>query len=785
MRIHGSPQPRILIVNDCVGAPEEERRVPLAGAPHFELERMKQAAGISNSDVATTVCSSIRGPSYELAPWIDFPSKKTCPPASYVAAHNAYIHPSLLYGLHELWQQIEYLKPNVVVTLGEEATWLLTGRRGIGDLRGSVLESKRPSCMGPGGAHSPVKVIPTYHPRKVLRNYPWRWDVIRDLTRANQESLFPQIRKPDWLFHVGPSFDQAWSFIENLGEEVTADIETRNRQITCIGLGENKREAMCLPITAQGGSFWPTLDEEFEMIRHLMKNLKQRKVVGQNFLYDAFYLAWLWGGYIYADFDTLVAQHVLLPGFPKSLDYLASYYCDYYTFWKHDSKEWSGYINDVDLWIYNCEDIVYTNECRQNLEVSLRQAGLTKQFRQLMRQFEPCLRMMSRGINSTNEARQRMSKEIAEAMQRKQTFVDFVFDQPVKMRGPHLSKLFYEDLKLPVVKSRTTGQPTTDDDALDKIAAKTPLVMPICKRVQSYRTLGILRSNFLESETPNGRFYCGIKQAGARTFRFASSKNPMGMGTNLQNVPNLQDDEEGADPDIPNLRKLFFPDPGFTLAEFDLSKADLRVVVWQSGEEELKEALRAGVNIYKEHGTRITGLPYRRAKSLLHGTNYGGKPAGMSTRLGVTQALVRSAQEKWFDAYPGIRRWQQRVEEELMTRRTTTNKFGFRIFWGDRLEGLLPEALAWDPQSTVALVINEVLFWFYETIEKQEDKGQILMQIHDSILTQIRDEYVEEVIPRTLEAFNQVVVPFDDPLIIPGECKYGKGSWADLHPWEG
>ena len=49
---------------------------------------------------------------------------------------------------------------------------------------------------------------------------------------------------------------------------------------------------------------------------------------------------------------------------------------------------------------------------------------------------------------------------------------------------------------------------------------------------------------------------------------------------------------------LPNIRRLFVPDPGYTMFDSDLDRADLQVVVWESGEPELKAALKAGVEMH-------------------------------------------------------------------------------------------------------------------------------------------------------------------------------------------
>jgi len=259
----------------------------------------------------------------------------------------------------------------------------------------------------------------------------------------------------------------------------------------------------------------------------------------------------------------------------------------------------------------------------------------------------------------------------------------------------------------------------------------------------------------------------------------------MNYGTNLQNILHIEEDDLDAySKDMPNVRELFVPDPGYILAEFDLSKADLRVMVWEAGEQELKSMLIAGINIYKEAGAKVVRMPYRSAKMFIHGTDYGGKPRTMASNCGITVAQAELGQRLWFEAYPGIKRWHERIEADLRATKCVANRFGFRIMFFERIDSVLPEALAWGPQSSVAIVINKVLRRIYDTWESKFDPTvQLLLQVHDSVVVQILKEKVDEIVPQIYSFFNEIVIPFDDPLIIPADCKIGERNWAHMEKY--
>lgn len=239
---------------------------------------------------------------------------------------------------------------------------------------------------------------------------------------------------------------------------------------------------------------------------------------------------------------------------------------------------------------------------------------------------------------------------------------------------------------------------------------------------------------------------------------------------------------------LPNIRKLFTPDPGWIFFDLDLDRADLQVVVWEAEDDGLKAALREGVDIHCLNAKTLFNLsapvgeikarhPAQRqlAKSWVHGTDYGGGPRTMAAACGITVHQAERMQARWFEAHPGIKRWHERVAGDLARTRTVWNKFGYRRFYFDRVDEVLPEALAWIPQSTVAITINSIWLRFDEELPND---CQVLLQVHDSLAGQVRFDRATETLARMRE-LSAIEIPYPDPLVIPVGIKTSQMSWGD------
>lgn len=244
---------------------------------------------------------------------------------------------------------------------------------------------------------------------------------------------------------------------------------------------------------------------------------------------------------------------------------------------------------------------------------------------------------------------------------------------------------------------------------------------------------------------------------------------------------------------LPNVRDIFIPDPGYTIAEVDLAGADAQVVAWDSGDEDLKTAFRQGVNIHEKNcldmfGEELAGRDPRRTifesspghftyyhclKTAVHATNYVSSPRTLSQSLGWPISVSGDFQSRWFKLHPAIRDWHRRIERQLQIERKVRNAFGYALPIFARPEGALPEALAWIGQSTVA--INCAKGW--QVIER-EPLTTPLLNVHDSIVFQYRTTQEKEALTTLKTKLDQIQVPYPDPLTIQWDLKTSLHSWG-------
>jgi DNA polymerase I-like protein with 3'-5' exonuclease and polymerase domains len=233
--------------------------------------------------------------------------------------------------------------------------------------------------------------------------------------------------------------------------------------------------------------------------------------------------------------------------------------------------------------------------------------------------------------------------------------------------------------------------------------------------------------------------------------------------------------------ELPNIRKLFLPDPGYVICDCDLPQADARVVAWEADDAKLKAIFNdPEADLHTENCLSIFGTFSKRgrflAKSGVHATNYGASPPTLAKALGISIREAEDFQHRWFSAHPGIYDWHRRVEHALQTTRTITNIFGYRRVYFDRPEQLLPQALAWIPQSSVALTIDKM---WDAVCEKEKDFGiQVLFQVHDSLVFQLPKSRFHEALSFLEEAFT-LVLPYPDPMIIQAGLSASEKTWGD------
>ena len=764
-------------VGEGPGSNEVRLGAPFVGAAGEELTAMLNDAGILRSEVYLTNVSRFQPPNNDIDAFIK-PIPKVRKKLDellregFVQFRNKMVKPFIAEHIGHLEKEIDNVRPNVIVLFGGTPLWALTGEEGITKWRGSLLPI---TVLG-----RQYKAVAVLHPAYILRSWSDRADTVQDLRRVQVESLSPEYKERAWSFSVRPAFREVMERLEWLLAHpsfLCADIETRKRHIACYGLAWSPTEALCIPlmsVESQEG-YW-SRDEELAIVRLLLKVLQASWIIGQNFLYDAYYTALWMRTLLRPWFDTMLAQNVAFPGRPKALGYLASLYCESFRYWKDDGREWHTKMPEERFWTYNCMDCCYNYEAAFVLDKIITARDVRGPFQRQMALFTPVLRTMLRGMKRNTEGIAEADRELERALATREKRLEIMFGHYVNPRSPkQLVTLFYEDMEVKPIKDRKTGKPTLNEAAMLQIAQAHPILAPATKCIEEARSINVLRSTFINTEGPKNRFYYSYNPAGTETFRFSGSTNPIGWGTNPQNVPKYEEDEEY--PTDVNVRKLFLPDPGMILVEWDLSKADLHVVAWEADDDDLRSQLAQGINVYRE-GAKVVKLPYTKAKSFIHGTDYAGSARTMAINCKMTVKASEYAQNLWFAAHPGIRLWHRRIEDQLLKTHEVSNRLGYKRFYFDRVEGVLPQALAWIPQSTVGNVINTAFL----RITAAWPEIEVLLQTHDSLTTQMPIHYARTLVPKVTKLF-AVIVPYPKPLVIPVDTKASLTSWGELVKW--
>lgn len=252
---------------------------------------------------------------------------------------------------------------------------------------------------------------------------------------------------------------------------------------------------------------------------------------------------------------------------------------------------------------------------------------------------------------------------------------------------------------------------------------------------------------------------------------------------------------------LPNVRKFIAVDPGHVQFEADLKGADAQVVAWEAEDEDLKAGFRAGIDIHAHNaeamwGTAFTSLPEgshardhkrQECKHTVHGIHYGCTPRTTAIQRGWLVAEAERFHRRWLELHPGVARYHERVRACLAKDRTIYNKFGFRRVFFDRIDNCFTEALAWIPQSTVALntfagaLKLEERFWPHHQDPRYCATGDfegIVLQTHDSLNFQFPLSRVPSI--SDIKAALSIPIPYDDPLTIPWDLKQSTKSWGEM-----
>lgn len=320
----------LMVVGEAWGEEEVSAGKPFVGPPGRLLKGLLSQSGLRFDDAYATNVFNLRPELNDV--------KKLCGPKSDAIkwmpqlTSGKYVSAKYEPELLRLYEEIAHVKPNLILALGGTATWALFGKGGIRASRGTTA-SLGPQAMLRTGLGT--KVLPTYHPTAVLREWTLRPIVLSDLAKARREVAFADVRRPRREVWIEPTLQDLVEF-ERLyihpRSELSIDVETMGRQITCFGVAPDPEHAIVVPLFTRKpiASYWKTIEDEVKALSWIRRIcMKPNAKIGQNFLYD---LKFLWEAYgipvANCEHDTMLAHHALQPEMEKGLGFLGSIYTD-------------------------------------------------------------------------------------------------------------------------------------------------------------------------------------------------------------------------------------------------------------------------------------------------------------------------------------------------------------------------------------------------------------------------------------------------------------------------
>jgi len=356
--------------------------------------------------------------------------------------------------------------------------------------------------------------------------------------------------------------------------------------------------------------------------------------------------------------------------------------------------------------------------------------------------------MEQRGVLIDGDELRRQSQQLGKRMLelQQQSYAlagrEFNLDSPKQLQA-----VLFDELGLQAKLKTPTGQPSTNEEALEAIADTHELP----RLILDYRGLAKLRSTYTDKlsgivNPRTGRVHTSYHQGSVATGRISSSD------PNLQNIPVRT--EEGR-----RIRQAFIAPPGWQVLAADYSQIELRIMAHLSGDEGLLKAFHEGGDVHRATAAEVFGLKpeevsanqRRAAKAINFGLMYGMSAFGLARQLGVDRGEAGDYMARYFSRYPGVHAFMEATREQAHRDGYVETIFGRRLYLENltsRNQGLRQgaerAAVNAPMQGSAADIIKRAMIAVAAWL-KDRDDAHMLMQVHDELVFEVRADAVDAV----------------------------------------
>jgi DNA polymerase-1 len=488
--------------------------------------------------------------------------------------------------------------------------------------------------------------------------------------------------------------------------------------------------------------------------------------------------------------DTLLMSFVLDAGLNRhDMDALAERHLGYTTI-KYETVCGKGAkqitFDQVDLeraTAYAAEDADVTLRLHAALSSRLAaEPALASVYRDIEMPLVPVLARMERsGVRIDVAELKRQSAEHAKRLHAIEQEAHGIAGRPFNLDSPkQLQALLFDELGLPALVKTPTGQPSTNEEALEAIADQHALP----RLILEHRGLAKLKSTYTdklpESVNPlTGRVHTRYNQAGAATGRL-SSNDP-----NLQNIPIRT-------PEGRQIRRAFVAPEGRVILACDYSQIELRIMAHLSEDAGLLRAFAEGLDVHKATAAEVFGVTLaevsgdqrRAAKAINFGLIYGMSAFGLARQLGIDRGQAQDYIGLYFSRYPGVRAYMDRTREQAKEKGYVETVFGRRLHLAEirsrnqaQRAGAERAAINAPMQGTAADIIKRAMVAVDAWTVPRADRIAMLMQVHDELVFEVEAGFVDEAKAEILQRM-EAAATLRVPLLV--EAGVG-ASWDEAH----
>lgn len=350
------------------------------------------------------------------------------------------------------------------------------------------------------------------------------------------------------------------------------------------------------------------------------------------------------------------------------------------------------------------------------------------------------------GFNVNREKLDELAVKFKEEISRTEKEIYELCEEEFNISSPkQLGKILFEKLDLPVIKKTKTGY-STNAEVLEKLMDKHPVV----EKIIYYRQITKLNSTYVEGLKnvidEDGAIHSSFNQTVTTTGRLSSTE------PNLQNIPVKY--EMGRE-----IRKVFIPQESTdVLLSCDYSQIELRVLAHMSDDKNMIDAFnhhsdihtKTASEVFKVPVEEVTPLMRSRAKAVNFGIVYGISDFSLSQDLKITRKEAAEYMEIYFDRYPKIKGYLESVKEEAKEKGyvlTVLNRRRFipEIKSSNKIVKALGERLAMNApiQGSAADIIKLAMVKVYNRIKKENLESQIILQVHDELILNVKENELE------------------------------------------